>query len=85
LLTGPEIVAFQTEVSCWGVVSVPLQVEIALLPVLVMFRYAVYPPDHALTVHPAEMDGAVVAARSWTAPRERRAIARMGNKDARRG
>jgi hypothetical protein len=30
------------------------------------------------------MDGAAVAARSWTAPRGRRAIARIGNKDARR-
>jgi hypothetical protein len=28
------------------------------------------------------MDGAADAARSWTAPRERRAIARIGNKDA---
>jgi hypothetical protein len=38
LAVGPEMVAFQTEVSCCGVVRVPLQVVIVLVPVLVMFR-----------------------------------------------
>ena len=70
------ILAFQTEVSCWGVVSVAVQLEIVLLLVLVMFKYAVYPPDHAVTLHPAEIGAAVAA---WTSEEPAPAIAVMSN------
>jgi hypothetical protein len=46
---------------------VAVQLVIVLLLVLVTFRYAVYPPDHAVTLHPAVI-GATVAAWSCEAP-----------------
>ena len=38
LATGPVMFAFQTEVSCWGVVIFALQLGIVVLLVFVMFR-----------------------------------------------
>ena len=61
LETGPDIVAFHTDVSACGVLKLALQLLTGDVPLFVMVKYAVYPPDQALVVQLAVIFALAVA------------------------